>query len=302
MKKILVAACLCLALVAGCKKTETTPEKPQLKGSILIGLSPEQTLFTQLQRYEPLAGYLSGKLGTRIELTVLPRYGSVINGFVTQGLDGAFFGSFTYVLAHVRLNLEVLARPEKADGTSTYHGIIFVRKDSGIRGIKDMRGKRFAFVDKATTAGYLLPLYYFKNNGIKDYMFFLKEAYFTGTHEDAVYDVLNGKADIGAAKSTVFERLAAADEGVRDELVVLATSPEVPENALAVRETLESSVKEKLKAVLLAMHEDPEGRAILEKFGAARFIETTDGDYEPVFRYARKVGINLATYNYIDSL
>jgi phosphonate transport system substrate-binding protein len=302
MKKILAAACLCLALVAGCKKTETTPEKPQLKGSLLIGLSPEQTLFTQLERYEPLAGYLSRKLGTRIELTVLPRYGSVINGFVTRGLDGAFFGSFTYVLAHVRLNLEVLARPEKADGISTYHGIIFVRKDSGIRGIEDMRGKRFAFVDKATTAGYLLPLYYFKKNGIKDYMFFLKEAYFTGTHEDAVYDVLNGKADIGAAKSTVFERLAEADEGVRNNLVVLATSPEVPENALAVRKTLDGPVKEKLKAVLLAMHEDPEGRAILEKFGAARFIETTDGDYEPVFRYAREVGINLATYNYIGSL
>lgn len=302
MKKILAAACLCLALVAGCKKTETTPEKPQLKGSLLIGLSPEQTLFAQLEHYEPLAGYLSRKLGMRIELTVLPRYGSVINGFVTQGLDGAFFGSFTYVLAHVRLNLEVLARPEQADGTSTYHGIIFTRKDSGIRGIEDMRGRRFAFVDKATTAGYLLPLYYFKKNGVKDYMFFLKEAYFTGTHEDAVYDVLNGKADIGAAKSTVFERLAAADEGVRDELVVLATSPEMPENALAVRETLEGPVKERLKAVLLAMHEDPEGRAILEKFGAARFIETTDGDYEPVFRYAREAGINLATYNYIDSL
>lgn len=302
MKKILAAACLCLALVAGCKKTETTPEKPQLKRSLLIGLSPEQTLFTQLERYEPLAGYLSGKLGTRIELTVLPRYGSVINGFVTQGLDGAFFGSFTYVLAHVRLNLEVLARPEKADGISTYHGIIFVRKDSGIRGIEDMRGKRFAFVDKATTAGYLLPLYYFKKNGVKDFMFFLKEAYFTGTHEDAIYDVLNGKADIGAAKSTVFDRLAEADEGVRNELVVLATSPEVPENALVVRKNLEGPVKEKLKAVLLAMHEDPEGRAILEKFGAARFIETTDGDYEPVFRYARELGINIATYNYFDSL
>ena len=54
-----------------------------------------------------------------------------------------------------------------------------------------MKGKTFAFVDKATTAGYLLPLAYFKHNGINDYNKFFKKTYFTGTHEDAIYDVLN---------------------------------------------------------------------------------------------------------------
>ncbi len=56
-------------------------------------------------------------------------------------MDGAFLGSFTYALAHAKLGLEVIARPELVDGTSTYHGLIFVRKDSGIKTIKDMKGK-----------------------------------------------------------------------------------------------------------------------------------------------------------------
>jgi phosphonate transport system substrate-binding protein len=300
MIRVLAALCVCMALAGGCKKPETTPEKPKLEGTLLIGLTPEQNLFKQVDRYEPLAHYISGKLGMAVELTVLPHYGNVIDHFKALGLDGAFFGSFAYALAHMRMGLEVLARPERPDGASTYHGIIFVRADSGIRGAEDMRGKRFAFVDRATTAGYLLPLNYFREHGIRDYRLYLREFYFAGTHEDAIYDVLNGRADIGAAKSTVFERLGEADPRIKDQLVVLATSPEVPDNALAVRRDLGSPVKEKLKKVLLAMHEDPEGRKVLDSFGAARFIETSDSDYEPVFKYARAAGLDLARYNYRD--
>ena len=160
-----------------------------------------------MERYEPLAGYLSKKIGVKIKLKVLPRYGNIINNFVSGGMDAAFFGSFTYALAHAKLGVEVLARPENGEGISSYHGIIIVRKDSHIETAEDMRGKRFAFVDKATTAGYLLPLAYFKKHGIGNYRSYFKETYFAGTHEDAIYDVLNKKTDIGAAKNTVFERL-----------------------------------------------------------------------------------------------
>ncbi len=233
MAKTLILICLCLTIISGCSKTETTsPEEETKEGTtLLIGLIPEQNIFRQLERYEPLADYLSGKIGVKIELRVLTRYGNIIDNFVSAGLDGAFFGSFTYTLAHAKLGVEVLARPVSIDGTSTYHGLIFVRKDSGIKTPKDMEGKIFAFVDKATTAGYLLPLAYFKKYGIKDYKVYLKERYFTGTHEHAIYDVLNKKADIGAAKNTVFQRLADTDSRITDELVILRRSPDVPEMA-----------------------------------------------------------------------
>ena len=177
----------------------------------MIGLIPEQNIFKQIERYEPLADYLASKMDIEIKLKALARYGNIIDNFVSLGLDGAFFGSFTCALAQRKLGVQVLARPEDLDGSSTYHGLIFVRKDSRIKSIKEMKGKRFVFVDKATTAGFLLPLAYFKKQGIKDYKAYFKEIYFSGTHEDAIQDVLNKKADIGAAKNTVFERLAQSD-------------------------------------------------------------------------------------------
>ena len=292
---------LCVPLLAACSPKEPPPpaKKPSVE-KLLIGLIPEQNLFRQMERYEPLGEYLSRKTGTKITFKILSRYGNIVDSFKSSGLDGAFFGSFTYVLAHAKVGVEVLARPVDQDNTSTYHGLIFVRKDSRIRSARDMKGKRFAFVDKATTAGYLLPLEYFHDNGISDYRHYLKEAYFTGTHEDAIYDVLNRKADIGAAKNTVFQRLAKADPRIMKELVVLDRSLDVPENALALRKDIDASVRDLLKDALLKMNLDPDGKKVLERFGALKFIETTDKDYGVVRKYAEDIHLDLATYDYVN--
>lgn len=293
---IMALACLCMFSLTGCKTDPPPPEEK--RETILIGLIPEQNIFKQLDRYEPLAGYLSQKSNINLKLVALTRYGNIVDNFVQTGLDGAIFGSFTYAVAHARLGVEVIARPEGEDGKSTYHGLILARKDSGIKNATQMKGKRFAFVDQGTTAGYLFPIRYFKEYGIEDYKKYLGEAYYTGTHEDAVYDVLRGKADIAAAKNTVYERMAMADSKITDELAVLARSPEVPENCLALREGISDATKSKLKKALLSMHLDPEGRRILKKFGANKFVETRDADYQAVYKYAKEINLDLTTYNY----
>jgi phosphonate transport system substrate-binding protein len=211
-------------------------------------------------------------------------------------MDGAFFGSFVYTLAHEKLGVEVLARPVALDNTSTYHGLIFVRKDSGIKSVGGMKGKRFAFVGKSTFAGYLFPIESFRHHGISNSKEYLKESYFTGTHRDTIYDVLEKKADIGAAKNTVFDRLAKVDPRIKDELVVLERSPDVPENAIALREDIGESFRNSLMKALLNMHLDPEGKKVLEQFGAQRFIETRNEDYDIVRNYAAHMHLNLETY------
>ncbi len=287
--------------------SDQQPEAPKessvsnTQKKLYLGLIPEQDLFSQKERYRPLAHYVSEKAGVEIELKILPRYGNIIDNFISEKLDGAFFGSFTGALAIRKLDVDPLARPLWLDGTSTYYGMILVRKDSGIESASDMKGKRFAFVDKATTAGWLLPLHYFYEIGINDYRTWFAETYFTGTHEDAIKDVLERKADIGAAKNTVFYRLAKQNSLLEKELRILSTSPEVPSNTLAVRKSLDSSFKAKLKNILLQMHEDKQGREILQKFGATRFIETTTQDYEPVFTYAAEIKLDLNNYDYINN-
>ncbi|MDH3554751.1 MAG: phosphate/phosphite/phosphonate ABC transporter substrate-binding protein [Syntrophobacteria bacterium] len=300
MSRILISIYLCLTILFGCgeTKTERDIETQESRPSLVLGLIPERNIFKQLDRYEPLATYLSEKIGADVKLKVLTRYGNLIDNFASAGLDGAFFGSFTYTLAHAKLGVEAIARPETVGGVSTYYGLIFVRKDSDIKSVQDMKGKSFVFVDRATTAGYLLPLAFFRAHRIENYKTFFKETYFSGTHEDAIYDVLNKKAEIGAAKNTVFARLAAADSRVKDELVILARSPEVPENGLAVRNDLDHAIRNKLQEALLNMQNESQGIQVLKDLGAMRFIETTDSDYANVYKYAKQIGLDLTTYQY----
>ena len=305
MAKVVIFVLLWLSILASYNKSDPLPASEPEKGPpqekiLLIGLIPEQDLFRQAERYQPLTLYLSEKTGMKIRTKILSRYRNSIDNFISENLDGAFFGSFAYALAHAKLDVEALARPQLLNGESTYHGLILVRKSSGIQTAKQMKGKTFAFVDKATTAGYLLPLVYFKKNGIENFRTFFKETYFAGTHEGVIRDVLEGKADIGAAKNTVYQRMADRDGRAARELAVLDRSPEVPENGLAVRRALEDSIKKRIQEALLTMHLDPRGEEVLKKFGAQKFIETRDEDYLPVLQYARKANLNLATYDYRD--
>lgn len=265
---------------------------------LLIGLIPEMNVFKQMERFKPLAEYLSKKTGVKVNITILSRYGNIIERFQTEKMDGAFFGSFTGALAIQKLGVTPIARPINLDGSSTYHGYLFVRKDSGIKNVKDMRGKKMAFVEKATTAGYVFPIAYFKEHGVPDINTFFSEYYFTGSHDAAIFAVLDKKADIGAAKHSIYDRVRLADPRVDKELVILAESAKVPSNGLCVRKGLDRGLKEKLKKTLLNLDKDPEGKVVLQKFGAIKFTETTVADYKPVFDLASKAGIDIRTYDY----
>lgn len=280
-------------------------KKPALEYSfstreLKIGIVPERNIFVQRKRFEPLARYLTEKTGVTITLVNLVTYEHIISSFQERELDGAFLGSFTGAVVLKKLGAQPVARPELADGTSTYQGMIFTRKDSGIKSARDMKGKTFVFADRGTTAGWLLPLHYFRDNGITDPDSWFAKTYYTGTHEDAILDVYNGKADAGAAKSTIYKILAENNPRLEHELTVLATSPPVPENSLFLCPDVEDALQRALREILLSMHQDEEGKKALQALGAVRFIATSASDYQPVFDYAEQIGIDLKTYSSKD--
>ena len=147
MRNTFLAVLLCIMILWGCSQSDPAPRPPEAEKRppqekfITLGLIPEYDLFQQTERYQPLALYLSEKMGMKIRTKILSRYGNIIDNFISENLDGAFFGSFTYALARAKLNIEPIARPQLQNGESTYHGLILVRKSSGIQTAKQMNGK-----------------------------------------------------------------------------------------------------------------------------------------------------------------
>ncbi len=266
--------------------------------SLVIGLLPEMNVFQQMRRYQPLADYIEKRLGEDVQLQMVSRYGNIVKTIEKKQVDAIFIGSFTGALCITQLNLEPIARPLWLDGTSTYYGKIFTRKDTGIKTVADMHGKRLALVERATTAGYVFPLAYFHSHGVQNLDDYFSAYFFTGSHDAAIAAVLEGEAEVGAAKNTIFEKVMKEHPEAREKIVVLANSPMVPSNGLCLRPELAERYGDRLKEILLTMHQNAEGAMVLDRFGALRFIPTTRADYQVVMDIAERAGIDLANYHY----
>ncbi len=265
-------------------------------GGLLIGIEPEHNIFDQIERYRHLAGYLSGQLGLKIRLTIMSRYGEVVKRFKSRQLDGAFLSSFTAALGIKEFQLEPVASPVNLAGKSTSRGYIFVRRDSGIKTVKDMRGKSFVFVDPATTEGYLFPMAFLRRHGVKDQEKFFSRCWFSGSHASALFAVLDGRADIGAAKDTVFNKQITNDPSIKSELRIIAESPPVPEVTLCLRDDIPAGLRRRILSVLLNMENTARGRQVLKKFAALRFIKANDSDFARISNMAKEAGITMSDY------
>ena len=273
------------------------PASPSLaQEEITIGLVPEMNVFAQTQRFEPLAKYLSRETGIQVRLSVLNRYSNIIEELQQQKIDAAFLGSLTAAIAISELGAIPVARPVNLDSTSTYHGLIFARKDSKIVKFSDMQNKSMAFVERSTTAGYIFPLAWLKRKGVTDHKEFFREFFFAGSHDAAIDAVMKKKVDIGAAKNTIFQYYLDRFSAARNALTVIAKSKPVPSNGLCVTSSVSKETITKLQTALVSMARTTQGREVLKTLRAKKFVKTHSADYTPVFDLITEAGISLETY------
>jgi phosphonate transport system substrate-binding protein len=300
---LLLFAILAL-LTAGCGKSPEEPPPPSVtvlneeSADLVIALLPERNVFEQKKKYLPLQNYLSEKLDISVYFKLLDNYDHIFAELLDSKVDGGFWGSMNGAIAQLRGGVEILARPVWDDNTSTYWSYIYTRKGSGITGDPATWSKRsIAFVNKATTAGFLYPLSLLRKAGIDaEPGEYFSRAIFSGSHDASIMAVFQGEVDMGASKNTIYQEYIDRHPEVREGLVIIAESPQVPSNGLGVRPDLPDALKKRLTVVLLSMTDNEEGRAVLKQFGALRFIETSFEDYRPVIDMAESAGINLAEW------
>lgn len=267
---------------------------------LLLGIEPEHNIFDQMGRYRALAEYVSERTNVKVKLTIMSRYGEVLNRFKSRRLDGAFLNSFTATLAINEFELEPVARPVNLKGVSITQGYIFARKDSGIKTVRDMKGRSFVFVDPATTEGYVFPLAFLQRHGIKDKEAYFRRYYFSGSHFSTIFAVLDGRADIGSVKDTVFHKQVSNDPSIKTELNIIEESPYLPETTLCIRHDLPTTLKQKLTDTLLRMNKTESGKKVLEKMEALRFIRAKRSDFDIILSMARDAGISMKDHRPIE--
>ncbi len=285
----LPASLALLALAVGLPDAHadgSAPVPDPLRVAFIAYQNPDQLLVS----VEPVTQYLSEELGRPIESFVATDYAAVVEALKNSTADVGFMGPLQYVIAHQQAG----ARPilgEIYNGSPTYVSKIFVRKDSGIDTLTDLRDKTIAFVDPLSSSGYLYPLDVFLGAGLvteparADEYF--RRTYFAGGDEQAIRAVFNGFVDAAGVGEYSLSLLLPEE---RDELRALAESQPIPSHGVVVRHGLDPSVASALQQALLRLNEG-ENRVLLEHlYSVDGYVVADHETYRPVEELARQHG------------
>jgi phosphonate transport system substrate-binding protein len=190
----------------------------------------------------------------------------------------------TYVVNFVHGAGKLLLRRWKG-GLADYYSVIFTRSDSAIKRVEDLKGKTIVFEDAGSTSGYLLPKLFLQKRGLKltekgrfspDSVATEVGYVFARSQEKLVDAVLGKQAAAGAFSN---DDLSALDEKKKLDIGVLAQTDRLPRHLLSVRGDLAPALVGRLESILLAMHDDAEGKKILQKTdGTTKFDMLPGGE------------------------
>jgi phosphonate transport system substrate-binding protein len=220
-----------------------------------LGIHPYLSSTEIIRRFTPLADYLSRELKRPVIIEIASSYAVHIRNIGTDSVDIALLGPASYVLMTSEYGRRPILAVFESNGTKTFRGAIIAKKDSPISSISQLKGKKFAFGDKASTMGHLVPRYMLLKKGVD--VSDLAGHAFLSNQENACLAVLAGDFDAAAVKEEVFS------EYEQKGLKAIAFSPEVQDHVFVASAKLPQETVRSLRRALISLNNRPEGKQIL---------------------------------------
>ena len=229
-------------------------------------------------------GQVLGKLvGMPVRVTVASDYAAVIEALRNRTADLAFVHPGGYVLASREAKATIVAK-NLWHGKSSFTSRIYVRRDAGIKTVEDLRGKTIAFVDPASSSGYIYPMVLLIKRGLvtnRDPKSFFKEVVFSGAHDASMRALLNGHVDAIASFDMAREQYL-KDAAERERLIFVAETEPIPEAGIAAREGLDPATFAKVRAALLQIRAPAHAALLKRLYEIDGFDTAEDREYDPV--------------------
>lgn len=252
------------------------PREPRVRIAVGGMITPEEGM----AYYRDLLRYVQEKIGVKVEHVDREGYAEINELLKSGRVEAAFVCSGSYVEGHAQFGLELLAAPE-VYGQTVYHSYIIVPKGSPVGSFAELRGKRFAFTDRLSNTGKLVPTYMLARMNETPRSFF-KEFVFTEAHDKSIKAVAQQVVDGAAVDGLIWEYLNATNPEFTAQTRILEKSPPYAIPPLVVPKDLAPDLKKRLREAFLNAHTDPKGREILQKMRIDRFVTIEDRAYDSV--------------------
>jgi phosphonate transport system substrate-binding protein len=231
--------------------------------------------------YRPLADHLEKQLGRKVELRTVDTWEGLAKSLANGETDLALMGPWGYVLANHETGAQAVSTI-LYDGKPEYFAIMVTHPDSGIKSPADLKGRTFAFGDKGSTSGYLIPLHYFMMQGIDPDTYFAKVL--NTKHQAIETQVAQGVLDAGADYNR--NRNAMIEQGLikPERSVVIWQSAPLPNDAFAVSPGLyqDKVFVQKLRQALEGIGAELKNRPNLLPAHYTGFVTRDNAFYKPI--------------------
>ena len=236
--------------------------------------------------YRPLAAHLAQRLGRPVDLRTVDSWEGLAKSLANGETDMALMGPWGYVLANHFAGAQAVATI-LYQGKPEYFALIVTHPDSGLDAVDDLvgpkgRGRSFAFGDKGSTSGFLIPLHMFQQRGVDPDRHFGRVLY--TRHQAIQMQVTAGHLDAGADYNRNRDAMIAQGMIEARRSKVIWRSAPLPNDAFAVSATLagDAAFVQTLRSALTEVGPLLAGRPALLPPDYTGFVTAGNAVYKPI--------------------
>lgn len=237
------------------KTGNVTADEDSIRFGVLSIAQPSRIF----KNWQPFADYMSRQMERPVEIVVPRGFGKMKKTIAKGEVDFFYVNSLVFYRLKQEGKVTAVAQMKNIDGNTTSHSEIFVKRDSNINSVADLRDKNIAYISPMGAGGYLAPRAYMYESGLQSGVDTHES--FTKNLSNTIHGVLLGDYDAGTMCGVNYKLMSKKIE--TGELKVIAVSDPYPENVIGARNTLPAELQEKFRSIILDMPNDPNGKKVL---------------------------------------
>ncbi len=255
-----------------------------------VSAIPDENPNELLRIYSPLADYLSKELKLKVQFIPVVDYAVTVEGLAAKKLDLVWYGGFTSVQAVRRMEGNAKRLVLRQEDTE-FKSVFITRPETGIKALKDLRGKAFSFGSTGSTSGHLMPRSFLLKDGVNPERD-MKQVAYSGAHDATALWVESGKVDAGALNFLVWDKLVQTKKIDTSKVVVFWTTPPYVDYVWTARGDLDRGLQERISSAFLKLdYSNPEHRRLLDLHRTKKYIRAHDEDWKGIEEAAIASGL-----------
>ena len=257
----------------------TAAVAPPVQGAddpLIMGIFPRNKATETTTMYTPLATYLGERLGRKVILVTSRDFDAFWKSVTERRYDIVHYNQYHYIQS--AQSYQVVAHNQEF-GKNAVAGALFVRKDSGITEVSQLRGRTIIFGGgKDAMLSHIAPRFLLMQAGLKEGDF---KSEFAVNPPNTMLALYHRQADAAGGGDILIDLPVVKNAINTQELRLLAATEPLLFLPWAVKRTMPAKLVESIQSILVGLAGSDEGRQVLKAAQTTGMGKAADKDYDP---------------------